>query len=306
MKKVFVILLVFLILAGFFVFLGASKKKKTASTSTKTEVGVEKWEEEGLRIGGNYCDAEIVRLDDGRLRIYYALEPEVPGFAGQIYSAVSEDGLNFKEEGEVMQGATFPSVIKLPDGRWRMYYQKAGAIRSSISEDGLRWTEEKGARIEKGEKGSYDDNNVASPTVIQLKNGQYKMIYRGSVKGKYDPYSQQDEITRLLSATSSDGLVWQKEPGIAVDSMNEEFHGQVDGPELVYWDDGSLKLYFQSFSGVYVSEISEDGRVSSPKMVLKARGPEHAPSDVTILKIGEKWRMYFGIHTKGIYSAVLK
>ena len=305
MKKVFVILLVFIILAGVFVFLGFLKKKKTTPPPIKTEVRVEKWEEEGPRIEGKYCDAEIVKLDDGRFRIYYSLEPEVPGFAGQIYSAVSEDGLNFKEEGEVMKGATFPSVIKLPDGRWRMYYQKAGAIRSSISEDGLRWTEEKGIRIEKGEKGFYDDYNVASPTVIQLKNGQYKMFYRGSVKGRYEPNSQQEEVSRLLSATSSDGLSWQKEPGIVVDTMTEELHGQVDGPKVILWDDGKLRLFYWSFEGIYVSELLDEGKVVSTKLILQSQGPR-APGDPTVIKIGNTWRMYYAYHTEGIYSAMLK
>jgi len=98
-------------------------------------------------IPGRYCDAEVVKLEDGRYRMYYSLEPEAPGFEGQVYSAVSADGINWiEEEGIRVKWATFPSVIRLsdpgkaptlPSGRVakrRMYYQGSLATEDSRPE----------------------------------------------------------------------------------------------------------------------------------------------------------------------------
>lgn len=289
----------------------------------------ERWEEEKVVIPGKYADADVVRLDDGRLRIYYSLEPEVPGFEGQVYSAVSSDGITWtKEEGIRMKWATFPSVIKLSDpkkapklpsgkiAKWRMYFQgfTGGSshkhpeigIMSAISEDGLNWVREDGFRIKIGQQGEYDTKHVASPTVIELPDGTFLMVYRGSAGqnrfGKVDPKTGKPApIDYLISATSSDGLNWIPK-SIVVDSRNEEMRDQIDGPELVL-DGDTIKLYCNSYAGVYVLTLDKNGSaLTSPKIVLRARG-YHAPSDVTVIKINDTWRMYFGIHTKGIFTA---
>ena len=101
------------------------------------------WQMGGVAIAGKYADADVVDLENGNYRMYYSLEPEVAGFNGQVYSALSSDGISWTQEtGTRKEGATFPSVIKLPDGRYRMYFQNAGVIKSAISSDGLAWQEE--------------------------------------------------------------------------------------------------------------------------------------------------------------------
>lgn len=273
----------------------------------------EKWEEEGVVISGNYADADVVETEDGNLRMYYALEPEVPGFEGQVYSAISSDGSIWrKEKGIRMKWATFPSVIKLSDGRWRMYYQgmsestREFGIVSAISHDGLNWIQEEGIRIKLGQEGLHDTKMVASPTVIRLSDGTYIMVYRGSSGknrfGKTDPKTGEPApIDYLISATSKDGLNWAPK-AVVVDSRNEEMRDQIDGPELVL-DGDKIKLYCNSYEGVYLLEISKDGKpLTSPEIVLPAR-KLHAPCDVTLIKFKGIWKMYFGIHTKGIFSA---
>lgn len=288
--------------------------KKPPETRKAKPSTLEKWEEEKVVIPGTYCDADVVKLDDGRLRIYYSLEPEVPGFKGQVYSAVSSDGLSWtQDEGIRLEQVTFPSVIKSPDGRWRMYFQGSipgnppqTAILSAISPDGLNWTQEDGSRIRLGQQGEYDTKNVAAPTVIELSKDKYLMVYRGSSGenrfGKVDPKDNKPApIDYLISATSPDGLNWTPQ-SIVVDSRNEKMRDQIDGPELVL-DGNTIKLYCNSYEGVYVLKLDSDGKtVDSPRVILKADGPEHAPGDVTVIKIGNTWRMYFGIHTKGIFS----
>ena len=107
--------------------------------------------------------SSIVRLDDGRWRLYYSCRQWSPLDMG-IAVAESEDGLQWARPGlgqmpgdaadsnriaidGLYDGAriTQPQVVRLPDGRWRMYCwlhgQDRGLIRYIISEsdDGLRW-----------------------------------------------------------------------------------------------------------------------------------------------------------------------
>lgn len=79
---------------------------------------------------------------------------------------------------------------------------------------------------------------------------------------------------------------------------------QIDGPELVA-DGENIKLYCNSYEGVYALTIDRNGKaLTSPRIVLRADG-YHAPSDVTLVTVGETRRMYYGVHTEGIYTAVM-
>jgi hypothetical protein len=91
---------------------------------------------------------------------------------------------------------------------------------------------------------------------------------------------------------------------VVVDSRNEAMRDQIDGPDLVL-DEGTIKLYCNSYEGVYALTLDQSGQaLTSPRIVLPAQG-YHAPSDVTVIKVDDTWRMYFGIHTKGIFTARL-
>ena len=144
--------------------------------------------EAGVRIapsGGQesmVCDATIVELPDGRIRMYYkgASGQGGPGQAlHKVFSAVSQDGLNFEKEGLRIDSestgdggwASVPEAIKLPDGRVRIYYvsndpEAEGGIMSAVSQDGLSFQKEPGARL----KGFVD------PAVIILPNGKYLLL----------------------------------------------------------------------------------------------------------------------------------
>ncbi|MDP3989632.1 MAG: hypothetical protein Q8Q01_00320 [archaeon] len=271
---------------------------------------VSKWKIGGSAIPGNYADADIIKLDDGKYRMYYSPEPEVPGFKGQIYSALSSDGITWSQEsGERKQGATFPSLIKLSDGKYRMYFQSQGVINSASSSDGLNWKDDSGTRIDTQNNVGLNLDNVAAPTVIKFDN-QYLMVYRGTINEKYPGQVPNNNIQLLLWAVSSDGLKFDKK-GIALDSRNDEFQGLLDGPELVTWDDGSLSLYFWSYKGVYHVQF-ENGKFSqtsefdfttstNPRMIF----PENPPGDPTITRIGNKWFMYYGQHKEGIFYATI-
>ena len=117
------------------------------------------WEAGGVSVFA----ASVVELDDGCFRMYYYTHDRNP-VAMRIMIAESGDGFRWERrmlgqrqrEGRdtniivikgLYEGAnvTQPSVVRLPDGRWRMYCwlhgQHRGLIRYIISdsEDGLSW-----------------------------------------------------------------------------------------------------------------------------------------------------------------------
>src|SRR3989344_5775624 len=273
--------------------------KETISNEVEQIKQTPIWKKGGIAISGKYADADIVDLNDGKYRMYYSLEPEVPGVKGQVYSSLSEDGIKWNNEnGERIDGATFPSVIKLPDGRYRMYFQNNGIIKSAISNDGLSWKEESGTRIDTSNNAGLKLDSVLAPTVINNGN-KYIMVYAGAINEKYPEKVPNNEMHLFLLATSTDGLTFE-EKGIALDSRNDEFKGWLDGAEFTQWDDGSLYLYFWGYKGVY--HITYKNGIFSKDAAFDYttndnplnQFPENPPSDPTLAKINNRWFMYYG------------
>lgn len=282
------------------------------SENSATPTGAVKWKESGAAIAGKYADADVVDLGNGSYRMYYSAEPEIANFKGQVYSATSTDGITWTAGEEIKQNATFPDVIKLPDSRWRMYYQNNQVIKSAISTDGLNFIDESGTRIDKTETDFTIENIAASSTFI-LSDKTYLMVYRGLIN---TPYSATEKLpnqtTQLFFyATSTDGLTWQKK-GLALDSRNETLLGLADGAELVRWDDGKIRLYFWSYGGVYHTTYENGVFASTPTFVFtnsadsNVKFSQNPPGDPTLMKIDSSWFMYYGQHTKGIYYANLQ
>ena len=85
------------------------------------------------------CSApEVIRLGDGTFRTYYAAWSE--GIDGGIFTAVSDDGLEWTKSPEPLLDLdtpldeammSEPCVIRLPDGRSRMFYEAKDAERNA-------------------------------------------------------------------------------------------------------------------------------------------------------------------------------
>ena len=134
------------------------------------------------------------------------------------------------------------------------------------------------------------------------------MVYRG--RAGENSYGQKDfdgsikANDYLVSASSKDGLNWEAGK-MLVSSEDDNLRGQVDGPELVY-EKSVLKLYYWSFPGVYVMESKDNGKNwSDGKMIIRSIGPDYAPGDTTVVNQNGTWRMYYGLHKRGIFSAKL-
>jgi hypothetical protein len=159
----------------------------------------------------------IARTADGRWRLFYtAVGPgrPFPRCQGYILSAVSEDGLEFSvEEGIrvepdrsvpwMSRRVLAPAVTRLPDGRWRMYFEARGGpdrptvIASAVSPDLLAWTVEPGVRLERAA-------DVGGPRYVALPDG----------RGRIYCFSRADHA--VVSATSRDGLGFDWDEGFRI------------------------------------------------------------------------------------------
>ncbi len=303
------------------------RKSNTATPTTVRDAGVvstvptttptpkttqNEWKESGPALAGTYADADIITLADGSYRMYVGTQPEVAGNNLEIYSATSKDGITWtKESGERKKMATFPDVIKLSDGGYRMHFQNAGIIKSATSKDGLTFTDEAGTRVDAANDQGIKLDNVAAPSTIKLSDGTYLMVYRGTINQAYAAEKVPNQTTGLLMyATSSDAKTWTKK-GIAVDTRTSTtLKGWADGPELVDFN-GEVRLYMSSYLGVFYSTY-KDGAFSAPKFSWQLGGdgmPTNVfegvpPGDPTLLKVGSSWYMYYGRHPEGIYYAI--
>ncbi len=277
----------------------------TTNTASEPEIV---WNFGSSAVLGKYADAEIINLGN-KYRLYYSEEPEVSGFSGKVYSSISTDGITWtQEQGIRKEWATFVSIIKLDNGKYRMYFQNAGVIKSALSSDGLTWQDESGNRIDTSNNAGLTLENVAAPTVMKI-GDKYVMVYRGDIKGKYSSEVPNSNVQILLWATSNDGLTFEKK-GIALDSRNAELQGLADGPEFIDFN-GEIRIYFWSYKGIY-HETFKNNIFSNEKFDFSTNtNPNinfypNPPCDPTIIKINDKWFMYYGQHAQGIYYATLQ
>jgi len=273
------------------------------------------WETEDTIVEGAYCDAEIIGMDGG-YRLYYCVEFDVMGVK-DMKSAYSPDGVNWTiDEGTRKTETTFPDVVKLPDGSYRMYHQGADhsepgtqpkmGTTSSVSTDGLTWTEEEGLRITPGFNTPYDMEYASDTAVVPRPDGTYYMIYRGESGERShlidDVKGTPLETWYLCAATSEDGLTWTP-AGTTIDTSQPAFDYYVLGPELVYNGD-VLLLYFFGIEGIYESVSLDHGETwGDPRNVFPGNH-SFAPSDPTVINMSGTWRMYYGLHETGIFSAI--
>ena len=150
-------------------------------------------------------------------------------------------------EAEAPTHAITPNVIRLPNGRYRMYYtaldygpqafvDSTARILSAISEDGFDWNREPGARLEVFEPEAA--LRVLCPDVIPLATGGYRMYFEASYAA--------DRGCRILSATSPDGVTFEPDPGVRV---GDDEHA-CGSPRCIHVEDDaqsgtpSYRLYF--------------------------------------------------------------
>ena len=108
------------------------------------------------------------------------------------------------------EGVADPDVIRV-DSEFYLYFlgqdrarrQRLGVARSA---DGVHWQKLRTNPIlELGDDGAFDENGLGEPAVWKSQNGFYWMLYTGR---------DRFEDRRLGLARSTDGIHWQKLPGV--------------------------------------------------------------------------------------------
>ena len=237
----------------------------------------------GTRVNGGSVPFAF-KLDDGRIRLYYCGQ-------GGILSAVSSDGLEFKQESGTRLAGCDPTMVKLDDGRVRMYYkvssgpggpgQAVHKVHSAVSSDGLAFQDE-GLRIDSEKTG--DKGWASVPDAIKLSDGRVRIYY---VSG--DPEMRGG----IASAISSDGLAFTREQGSRAPEL-------VD-PAILPLPEGGFALFVAVIGmggfgpkipkGIYYL-LSPDGlRFEEPKPLIQEDGV-YDPAPVWI--DGKTIRVFYG------------
>ncbi len=148
-------------------------------------------------------------------RMWYEAVPA--GNESSVGYATSSNALDWTKQGEVLQpglpweggasGEVSPNSILLVNGSYWLYYHSYDGLTRRIgyatSPDGLTWTKAASNPIlAPGASGAFDDAQIAEPRVFAVPTG-YRMYYSG--------LSGADNMWRLGSASSADGIAWSKD-----------------------------------------------------------------------------------------------
>ena len=178
----------------------------------------------------------IVRIPSGGYRLFYTAVGPAKPFAdcqGYFLSAVSEDGLTFEKEPgirltpqpKIMHMSLrviSPSVTQCADGRWRMYFESRGpasiptVICSAISSDMLHWELEEGIRFQA-------PCGVGGVRYLALSDGRGRFYCFESVYGAGGNTHGTRTSQGIVSAITSDGLNFEKEPGYRVRDKQSDY-----------------------------------------------------------------------------------
>lgn len=201
--------------------------------------------ESGARLTGTGPHTRIVRLADGRYRLYFNVTsaggPDgVPRELG-IGSAISSDGLRFTVEpglrvGAAPAGVSAPAtlspgdVVRLRDGGYRMYFsslsvplvrERREVVKSATSRDGFTWTIDPGVRIGPGAHAL--SGSAEHPSALVRADGSVVLVY-----GRADPVG-------LYVSTSRDGLTFATESALAPGALDSALLASAGRTLLVYY-----------------------------------------------------------------------
>ncbi len=164
-------------------------------------------------------------------------------------------------DGSTAHWKSDPFVMK-EDGVYKMWFgYNADGTKTQIgyatSFDGIDWTVRQLPALPLGADGEWDDEDVETP-FITFANGNYHMYYcaRGEPEGgEWSP-----EVTyRIGHATSSDGLIWTKDPNNPVLDLGGpgDWDELVSAEPSVVYKDGEFELFYVGgyLEGVEGSEV---------------------------------------------------
>lgn len=193
----------------------------------------------------------VLKIKDGKWIMIYEEQPikkmgfaeeKMPGPASQrnLMLATSVDGRKFSKVGVAIESskedgyfASVPDLMKLPDGKIRMYYVSGGeAIASAISEDGGLWKREPGLRL---------SDRAVDPDVL-YQDGKWVMYYA------ILPNPEIGSRNAIYKATSNDGISWEKGGKKLIEPDTAD--GFVVDPDVFEVDGGFRMIFGESKGGI--------------------------------------------------------
>src|SRR5204863_1872130 len=142
-------------------------------------------------------------------------------------------GLRLESEGTIDRGwVSVPDVVRLHDGRWRMFYVSArdgiaNVVVSATSVDGLTFVRDEGLRMDQ----------MVDPTVLALPNGQYWLF---GMVGLTAPGREK----AIRSATSADGIRFIMDDDIIVRAGGPDDANGLYDPTVTPLPDGRYRVYY--------------------------------------------------------------
>lgn len=222
--------------------------------------------------------------DSSEVRFYY-----VSGSEHGIWLARKDDSGNWTRGQKVMLDNAFepnavdPDIIRLNDGRYRIYYFKGwftsppppnepNKIYSAVSTDGINFTVEDVV---------FQLNNITDPTVVQLPDSTYLMALA--------QHAQQS--TNIIFAKSIDGVSFHQTTTITNAGI----------PELALLNDGSLRVYYNKIGGIGSHRSTDNGNswVAETGLRLSAM---FFVGDPSVIKVNDnQWLMFVkGFNNTGL------
>ena len=181
------------------------------------------------------ADVSGVQLTNGKIRAYVFAQNQ------GIVIAESSDGKTFEKVGNAFggdKGQGMPRVLKLSDGKYRMYNNSGSGISCSISNDGLTFTVEKSNCISSsGLLGS--PAGLTGPGIIKLPNGTLRAYFSDMVMAGTGPDPHQ-----IYSATSTDGLNWTSDSGVRIGASSTSITRSGEHPTAAVHSDGSVTIFY--------------------------------------------------------------
>lgn len=216
------------------------------------------WTYEGV-VRQNSVDNRSVVLPDGGYRQVFSrwrsFVPGPDGLPGQDaypVTAVSSDGVYWTDEGESPIGYYVP--VRVADGSYRGFELNPSPAIAYTSTDAKSWKEL--GRVVPPELNNPSCNSESGlfSDVLALPDGTLRAYYNCTVAEYFNI-----RTSEILSATSKDGLTWQKDPGVRINPLDGPEvprgpDGQVVGsgdaghPRVFQLPDGTLKMFYNSLN----------------------------------------------------------
>jgi len=271
--------------------------------------------ESGTRISDpNAWNPDIVRVAGGGYRMYFERQDSLGD--RNTYSAFSLDGLSWTEDNGVrIPLVNMPGAVTTAGGQVRLYYNDAGQFGSALSTDGLVFVLDGGTRVSADQ--ADESGGIRHPCVIRLSDNSYRMFYDAT---------DSDNVTRIKTAVSSDGLAWTKQ-GVVISPAQVTALGTpaldyAGTPGAVIDSGGLIRLFFSTrgpnavstLKGIYMA-TSTNGTtftVQAGPIVseFSSGGLDFNPQDAAPVFTAQGLRVYYWIGSSvadplnAIYSAI--